>query len=350
MTKQVGIGVVGLGKIGRLHARNVAWRVRGARLAAVCDANHETLAQASVEFDAPAYPLVEELVADSHVDAVLVASTAESHAAVIAAVAWAGKHVFSEKPVGLTLEQTDPVLQLVLDAGLHFQIGFQRRWDPAFVEARRRIEAGAIGAPLLYKAHGRDPQFTGRLQDPATSGGIFLDAAIHDYDAARFLLGREVVRVTAQGATLMHHHLTVLGDIDTCATTLVFEGGALGLTEWNRCSPYGYDVRAEVIGTEGALQIGSVRRGDVTLLNESGATVETTPWFAERFGEAYRAEIEAFVDAVREGHAASPGIEDARRSLLVALTARASYERGVTREVPELPPLVRHPPSAQQSG
>lgn len=339
---QVGVGVVGLGRIGRLHARNMAWHVRGARLAAVCDASHETLAQASAEFDVPAYPLVGELMADPHVDAVIIASTAESHTSVIEAAARAGKHVFSEKPVGLTLEQTDPVLQLLLDVGLQFQLGFQRRWDPVFVEARRRIEAGAIGAPLLFKAHGRDPQFTGALQDPTTSGGIFLDAAIHDYDAARFLLGREVVRVTAQGATLLHRHLIALGDIDTCATTLEFEGGALGLTEWNRCSPYGYDVRAEVIGSEGALQIGSLRRTDVTLLNQTGAAYETTPWFAERFADAYRAEIEAFVRSVREGNPASPSIEDARRSLLIALTARESFALGTAVEVPDLPPLARH--------
>src|SRR5207237_8277559 len=132
------------------------------------------------------------------------------------------------------LPEVDAVLQVVLDAGLTFQIGFQRRWDPEFREARRLIETGAIGRPLLFKAHGRDPQFTGPMQDPLTGGGIFLDAAIHDYDAGRFLLGQEVVSVSAQGATLLHTHLTALGDIDTCATELTFAGGALALTERNR--------------------------------------------------------------------------------------------------------------------
>jgi inositol 2-dehydrogenase len=337
--ESIGVGVIGLGRIGWMHAQNVAWRIRGVRLAAACDAVEEVRDRARAELYVPCFERVEELVERSDVDAVLIASTAETHAAMIETAVKAGKHVFSEKPIGLTLEQTDPVLQRVLDSGLRFQIGFQRRWDASFLEARRRIQAGEIGRPIVFTAHGRDPRFTGAFQDPAKSGGIFLDAAIHDYDAARFLLGREVVRVCAQGATLVHHHLTPLGDVDTCATVLTFDDGALGIVEWNRCSAYGYDVRAEVQGTEGALQIGSLRRHDVMRLDARGVLHDTPPWFAERFGDAYRAQIEGFATAIRDGTFATPGVEDARRSLLVALTARESAQRGVPVAVPELPPL-----------
>lgn len=339
MVATIGLGVIGLGKIGRMHAAHLATGIRGARLSAVCDADPAALAWGTAEFDVPGFAAVEHLLARSDVGGIVIASTAETHAAIIATAVRAGKPVFSEKPVALTLAETDLALQQVVDAGLPFQIGFQRRWDAAFVEAHRKIDAGEVGRPLLFKAHGRDPQFTGAMQDPTKSGGIFLDAAIHDYDAARFLMGDEIVRVSAHGAILLHEHLTALGDIDTCATVLTFAGGALGLTEWNRCSSYGYDVFAEVVGSEATLRIGSLQRTAVLMLSPAGVTHDTAPWFAERFGDAYRAELEAFAAAVREGRPASPGIGDARVSLNVALRARESFQQARTLDVPPLDPL-----------
>jgi scyllo-inositol 2-dehydrogenase (NAD+) len=340
MAPGIAVLVVGLGKIGWMHASNVAYRIPRVRLAAVCDADAGVLSRAEAEFGVPASQDLVVSLGRADVDAVLIASPARTHAAVISAAVAAGKHVFSEKPVGLSLEDTDPVLQQVLDAGGVFQIGFQRRWDPDFREARRLIDAGAIGRPLLYKAHGRDPQFTGPLQDPATGGGIFLDAAIHDYDAARFIVGQEVERVSAHGATLMHHQLTALGDVDTCATVLSFAGGALGLTEWNRIACYGYDVFAEVLGDEGALRVGGLQRTSVVTLSRAGATHDVTPWFADRFGEAYCAEVEAFAESVLSGGRATPGIEDARRSLQIACAARDAYRTGAAIDIPALAPLV----------
>ena len=340
MVEAVAMGVIGLGKIGRLHAAHLASGIRGARLAAVCDADPATLAWGTAEFGAAGFSTPEELLAQDFVDAVIIASTAETHAAIISAAVHAGKHVFSEKPVALTLEETDRALQQLVDAGLQFQIGFQRRWDAAYVEAKRKIVAGEIGRPLLFTAHGRDPQFTGDLQDPDKSGGIFLDAAIHDYDAARFLMGDEIARLTAHGATLLHERLTALGDVDTCVTILNFRGGAMGIAEWNRCASYGHDVCAEELGSEATLRIGKLQQTDVLVLSRSGVTHDTVPWFAERFAAAYRAEVEAFCVAIRDNSPASPGVEDARIALSVALRARDSFHRGESLDVATVEPLT----------
>jgi predicted dehydrogenase len=323
MTDRIGLAVIGVGRMGRLHAANAA-SLPGARLVAVCDVDPAAREWVAAELDVRALPSVEAVLERGDVDAVVVATTTRTHA-----------------QIGLTLEETDAVLQALVHAGLQFQIGFQRRWDPAFVAARRAIEAGAIGEPRLFKAHGRDPQPASlAYHDPANSGGIFLDAAIHDYDAARFLMGREVARVTAHGATLVHQPLATVGDVDTCVTVLEFQGGGLGVCEWNRFAVYGYDAWAEVQGPEGALRLGGLQQTALLALGRAGVSHDTMPGFLERFHDAYRAELAAFVGALREGRPASPGVEDARRALQIALRARESFQQGRTLDVAALPALT----------
>jgi len=321
--ERVRLGVIGYGKLGSVHAANVA-AIPGAELLAVCDPNPDALTRAVDRHGVVALPDLDDFLA-LPLDGVVIASNTPLHAEHIRAAALAGKAIFTEKPVGLSLASTDDVLQHVVDAGVPFQIGFQRRWDERYQHAKAVIDSGEIGDPVLFKCHGRDPD----ASDPANwgldrNGGLFLNCAIHDYDAARFLMGREVERLCATGAALVHKGLGDLGDADTCATSLFFGENAMALTEWSRYACYGYDIAMEVVGTRGIVQFGQQRDWMVIIrrsADRSGSVFDV-------FGDAYRRSMEGFVDAIVTGLDTRPGVEDARIALHLALTARQSFELG----------------------
>jgi predicted dehydrogenase len=333
--ERVRLGVIGFGKLGSIHAANVA-TTRGAELVAVCDPNPVALARAVHRHGVVAVPDLDDFLA-LPLDGVVIASNTPLHAEHIRAAALAGKAIFSEKPVGLSLPGTDDVLQQVVDAGVPFQIGFQRRWDERYQQAKAVIDSGEIGDPVLFKCHGRDPD----ASDPANwgldrNGGLFLNCAIHDYDAARFLMGREVERLCATGAALVHKGLGDLGDADTCATSLFFGGDAMALTEWSRYACYGYDIAMEVVGTRGIVQFGQ-QRDWMVIIRRSASDVGSV---FDVFGDAYRRSMEGFVDAIVTGLPTRPGVQDARIALHLALTARQSFELGGnTLDVAALAPL-----------
>jgi len=339
--RRVPLGVIGFGKLGAVHARSIADSTH-AKLVAVCDVSAEACERAE-SYGVPATTDLDEFLSLG-IQGVVIASTTPMHTAHIQAAARAGKAIFTEKPVGLTLKDTDVVLQEVVDAGVPFQIGFQRRWDARYRQAKDVISSGEIGDPVLFKTHGRDPN----ASNPANwgldrNGGLFLNCAIHDIDAARFLMGRQVDAVCATGGALVHTGLRGLGDIDTCTTSLFLGEQAMAMTEWSRYASYGYDIAMEVVGTRGLVQFGSRRDEElgVRLSNSHGTTV------FDVFGDAYRASIEAFIDAVATGEATEPGVEDARVALQIALEARRSFECGGTRlPVPPLPPLRPSDPVA----
>ncbi len=335
---ELGFGVIGLGRIGRVHAANAARAVRGARLLAVCDVGAAAGEEVSTELNAAACAEPEAMLGRADIQAVIIATSTVTHAGLIAAAAAAGKAVFCEKPVALSMAESDAALRAVVQAGIPFQIGFQRRWDAAYLLARQQIEAGAIGRPRLLRAIGRDPAPAPiAYHDPAHSGGIFLDAAIHDFDAARFIMGQEVLRVRAHGANLVYPELATINDLDTCVTLLDFAGGGLGITEWNRFAGYGEDVYAEVQGTEGTLRIGGTQERPVLTLAAGRASRELIGGFGQRFAGAFRDELQAFVDALRAGEEPRPGVEDARRALQIALCARQSF---AARRAIDVPPLA----------
>ena len=263
------LGVVGVGEMGRRHAENLRRSVPHARLVAVADIDLErarTVA-AELEIDA-AYPSVEALAAHSGLDAVVIASPPKYHLPAIVAAAAAGKHVFCEKPLALSLDDADAALDAVRKAGVILQVGHMRRYDPPYAAARSRIEAGEIGQIVVFKSIGRDQETSpaGACQVEA-NGTLFHDSTAHDFDLARWLTGDEIVEVHAFGSTVAIPELRRVDAFDAGVVNLQFASGAIGNIESFMDAKYGYDIRTEIVGTKGTLFVGqlaadSTRRDD----------------------------------------------------------------------------------------
>jgi predicted dehydrogenase len=332
----VKVGLIGFGRLGKIHAKSIHSSDYG-DLVSVCDRSSEKLNEAKEKYNLQTYLDINEFLA-SDIDAVVIASSTPMHLRHISLAASANKSIFTEKPVGLSLAETDGALAKVVKAGVKFQIGFQRRWDSDYLAMKQTIDSGSLGRPVLFKAYGRDPN----ASNPQNwgldkNGGLFLNAAIHDYDAARFILDSEVSKVSAVGATLVHHGLNEFDDIDTCNTTLFMKNGTMAITEWSRYASYGYDVAAEVICEHGRIEIGTKRNSRLTIYkeNEKAASVY------EIFESAYKNEINAFLMAVQNDASTSPNITDARAALQIALAARESFtQQGRYITLSELTPLT----------
>lgn len=323
---KLGIGVIGMGVMGARHAETLARWVAQARLVAVADTDRARARTVAGKLRvAHVYASAEEVLARRDVDAVVIASPARFHAQAIIAAARAGKAILCEKPLALTLEDADTALAAVERAGVPLQIGFMRRYDPAYAEAKRRIEAGAIGAPLLFKAIGRDPAppppsyFRGGL-----SGGLFLDSSIHEFDLARWLMEDEVAEVHAFAA-VRNPELAQFGDIDAGVVNLRFVRGGIGNVESFRQARYGYDIRTEIVGSKGTLQVGYLRQTAQVVLSGAGARHDVVGHWLVRFAEAYLNELRDFVETIRAGRQPRVSGEDGRRVLAIALAAERSY-------------------------
>ncbi len=335
MIKPLRMGLIGLGRLGTLHADSIDLSTQ-AELVAIHDTSTEALGRAEDKYSAKTYHQLEDFLAEP-MDAVIVSSSTSEHLLHIKALAEKGIAIFTEKPIGLTLESTDKVLKLIVEDKVPFQIGFQRRWDPRYIKAKKLIESGEIGDPVLFKSYGRDPN----ASHPSKwgldkNGGLFLNAAIHDYDAARYLMGREVESISATGAALVHKDLKAVNDIDTCSSTLTLGADVIAITEWGRYATYGYDIGFEVVGTKGMIRVGLQEEPTFYIRHSNSES----PSVYKVFAEAYRAEIDGFIDAIRRGTSPTPGIEDARRALNIALKAReSSSQGGQTVTIPTLPSL-----------
>jgi myo-inositol 2-dehydrogenase / D-chiro-inositol 1-dehydrogenase len=339
----LGVGLIGAGKIGRVHARNLAGHLSGARLVAVADPDAEAASAVAEGLGVCAvYVAAEELLANDAVDAVVIASPAPTHADLIDAAAASGKHVFCEKPIALDLAVIDEALGSVARAGVTLQVGFQRRFDRSFRQARDLIAAGRIGQPRLVRVTSRDPQ-PAPIQYLRESGGLFMDMTIHDFDVARFLIGEEVDEVTALGAVLVDPAIGAeANDVDTAIVMLRYASGALGVIDNCRQAAYGYDQRAEVLGSEGAVMVSNEELDRTVLVTADGArNANPKPWFTDRYADAYAAEMQAFVDAVRSGHPAEVGGEDGRAPVAIALAAQRSALEGRPILVSSVEPLRR---------
>jgi myo-inositol 2-dehydrogenase/D-chiro-inositol 1-dehydrogenase len=330
--RKLRIGLLGAGRIGRIHGGNVAAHPR-ARLAAVADASPEAahaLAAATGAEVADAHAIV----AAPDINAIVICTPTDTHADFIERGARAGKAIFCEKPVSLDTERTRACVRVVEETGAALMIGFNRRFDPSFSTLRRRIREGEIGDVELVTILSRDPG----PPPPdylVRSGGLFRDMMIHDFDMARFLLGEEPVEVHAVASNLVDPAIGRAGDVDTAAVMLKTASGKIAQISNSRRATYGYDQRIEVHGSLGLLAAGNRRTTTVEFADARGYSVDPAlPFFLERYAEAYRAELDAFVTGVIEGSALSP---TGRDGLKAQQLADAATEAARTGQVIRLP-------------
>jgi myo-inositol 2-dehydrogenase / D-chiro-inositol 1-dehydrogenase len=323
----LGVGIVGLGRIGWFHAQQLRSGISGARLvAAAVDPDHQRRLLASGEAPCALVDDVEALLALPDLDAVVIASPSSLHEAHIGLAAAAGKPIFAEKPIADSVAGARRAAEAVRAAGIPFQIGFQRRFDPAYRRARDYIEDGAIGTVEMFRGITCDT--LPPVEFLRTSGGLFWDLAIHDFDAARFLTGDEIAAVHAVGTVLVEPRLAEFDDIDYGIVTLRFRGGALGVCQASWRTPYGYDIRAEVHGSLGKVVAEVDDKYPTRLYDRRGRVSERHDLFTERFADAYRTELQSFVDAVRSGQTPAPGLDDALRAVEISDAATRSRREG----------------------
>ncbi|MBM3269786.1 MAG: inositol 2-dehydrogenase [Candidatus Sericytochromatia bacterium] len=333
MPGKVRLGLIGAGRIGRVHAHNIAFRCPDADLVVVADTDPEAARSCAEACGAGGWTTnYHQVLEDPAVHAVVIASPTDTHARIIEEAAREAKDILCEKPIDLSLARVDEALAMVARSGVRLQIAFNRRFDPSFRRARDMVAAGKIGAPHLLRLTSRDPSLPSR-EYLAAAGGLFTDMTIHDFDMARWLLGEEVVGVWAQGAALVDPTLVELGDIDAAVISLRFASGALGCIDNHRGSAYGYDVRAEVHGSEGAVVVGNLAPTTLVHYRRDGLLADPPlHWFIERFEQAYVEELREFVRCLREDRAPSPDGADGRAPLLLAAAANRSLRE--RREVP----------------
>lgn len=324
------LAVVGVGRIGLTHAESLAKRVKGAQLVAVTTARPERAAAARERCgDVAVYPDLEALLGAQRLDAVVLATSTSAHADNVVRCAQAGLDIMCEKPLALNLPDCDRAIAAVEQAGVKLMMGHVRRFDAGHVEAGRFIAAGAIGRPLVFRSISGDtdpppPSFA----DLKVSGGLLLDAMYHDLYLSRWLMADEIERAYAEGGALVDPAIGAVGDVDNSVVTLRFEGGAMGSLYTSRTCRYGHDLRIEVIGDEGAVQIGRFRQTPVRLLDRGGVHHDM-PWTTpDRLGDAFDAELQAFLDClIQDTPSPVPG-EESRATVAAALAATKSLHTG----------------------
>jgi myo-inositol 2-dehydrogenase/D-chiro-inositol 1-dehydrogenase len=321
------IAVLGAGRIGRIHGHNAA-RHPGATLVAVADP-HGPSAEALAGATGAAVAPLDGIVERPDVDAILICTPTTTHADLIERGARAGKAVFCEKPVDLSSERIERCLDVVERAGTPLMIGFNRRFDPNFARLRQRLADGEVGEVEIVTILSRDPNPPPATY-VATSGGLFRDMMIHDLDMARFLLlGDEPVEVHAVGSSLVDPEIGRAGDVDTAAVLLKTAAGRIVQISNSRRATYGYDQRVEVHGSKGMIRAGNIHRTTVEVATESGFTADPVQdFFLERYAEAYRAELTAFLDAVAAGTTPAPTGQDGLKAQRLADAATESAQSG----------------------
>ena len=326
MTAKLNIGLIGAGRIGRVHAENLAYLIPGINLASVADVFLEAAEKCAADFQIPSVTQdPQTIINDGDIDAVIICSSTDTHAQFIADAANAGKHIFCEKPIALDLGVIDEALAAVERSGVKLQLGFNRRFDPNFKQARDMVAAGEIGTPHIVHIISRDPA-PPPVEYIKVSGGIFLDQTIHDFDMSRFLLDSEVEEVYAVGGVMADPAIGEAGDIDTAITNLRYANGAIGMIDNSRQAVYGYDQRVEVFGSEGTVVVGN-RTPHTAVYSNAQAVQSAKPlyFFLERYMDAYLAEMKVFIDCVVQDTPPPVTGMDGRIPVVMGLAAWKSY-------------------------
>jgi myo-inositol 2-dehydrogenase/D-chiro-inositol 1-dehydrogenase len=330
------IGVIGCGRIGRMHAELVTRQVPGAALATVYDVVSEAAAGVSENLGVRAAASTDEVVTAADVDAVAICSPTETHVPLIEASAAAGKAIFCEKPLSLDLPEVDRALAAVEAAAVPFQVGFNRRFDPSHRVVRDRVAAGDVGDVHLVHITSRDPE-PPPLEYLRTSGGMFLDQTIHDFDMARFVTGTEVVEVYARGLVRGNPAVAEMGDVDTAVVVMTHTDGVITTIDNSREAVYGYDQRVEAFGSRGMAVSENALTTTSVFRDENGGQVSKLPFFfLERYIPSYVAEWVAFVEMVTTGGPSPVGAADGRAPLVLGLAAWKSVREGRVVRVDEI--------------
>ena len=299
--KKIKFGVIGVGRIGKIHIENLATRISNAEVLAIADVLEEETKNVAVEFSIPfVFQDYKDVINHPEIEAIVISSPTDTHAQYIVEAAAAGKHIFCEKPVDLSIDKIKSAMDAVEKAGVKLMVGFNRRFDSNFSKIKRTVKDGSIGDPHILKITSRDPA-PPPIEYVKVSGGLFLDMAIHDFDMARYVVGSEIKEVFAQGAVLVDRQIGEAGDIDTAITILRFENGSIGVIDNSRKAIYGYDQRVEVFGSKGMIQVENKRPDNHVYYNESGS-YGSLPlnFFIDRYTQSYIDEMKAFVNSIME--------------------------------------------------
>jgi len=327
--RKVNIGVIGVGRIGRMHTRNLKYQVSGVNVLGVVDVLEKAAQRIAKDLE---IPIAEKdyhcLLENKDIDAVIICSSSDTHAQIISEAAEAGKHIFCEKPIALDIDKIDQAITAVKKAGVKLQVGFNRRFDPSFKKAKNLVASGKIGTPHLVRITSRDPE-PPPISYVKVSGGIFLDMMIHDFDMARYLLDQEVVELMAVGSCLVDPAIGEAGDIDTAIVTLKYEKGAWGTIDNSRKAVYGYDQRIEIFGSEGCVMVGNKKPTEVAVIGtEDARSDKPIFWFIERYTEAFLAEMKEFIKCIQEDTRPPVGGFDGKISVQMGYAAKESLIKG----------------------
>ncbi|MDP8243069.1 MAG: inositol 2-dehydrogenase [Candidatus Hinthialibacter antarcticus] len=326
-SNKVNVGVIGTGRIGRVHAEHLAYRISNARLEAICDVNFSSAQECAAQLNVKnVYDSAEPILADGKIDAVVICSSTNTHAPLIEQAAQAGKHVFCEKPIDYDLARIDHALKVVEQSGVKFMVGFNRRFDPNFLEVHRKITSGAIGDPQILKITSRDPS-PPPIEYVKVSGGMFLDMTIHDFDMARYLVGSDITGVYAAGGVLVDPRIGDAGDIDTALITLHFSNGAIGVIDNSRQAAYGYDQRVEVFGSDGMISAENNTPTRTQISNKDGIhSPLPLHFFMDRYIDSYIEEMRQFIDSVVNDTPPPVTGIDGRQPVEIGLAAQLSLK------------------------
>jgi scyllo-inositol 2-dehydrogenase (NAD+) len=334
MKKKINVGLVGTGRLGKMYAEFLTRQVSAVNLVAVADLIPERADDCAALFEVPhVYYHHQDLNADKDVEAVIVTATTMNHKEIVVDAAEKGKAVFCEKPMTLNLQEAREMKNVVEKTGIFYQQGYMRRFDAGQAAAKARIDAGEIGKPVVFRGSSRDP-YLPELDylRPENSGGQILDMAIHDIDIARWYMG-DIASIYAIGGVLAYPEVAATGDTDNVIMVMKFADGSLGEIDISRNGVYGYDIRAEVLGTRGTLKVGYLRETPVMLLTKNNVSHDVVPYFPERFAQAYVSQLNDFIGNLIDGKKPMITIEDGIAGLQAAVAATASLKSNTMVEV-----------------
>lgn len=329
MTK-LGIGVLGVGTMGKQHAYNLRHRIPEAKLIAVADTDANRAQQVADELEIDHfYTNVEALAERKDIQAIVVVTPAKFHGTAMKVCAHAGKDIFCEKPFTLTVEEADEILDLTHQAGVQVQVGHVRRYDPPNVRAKRRIESGEIGDPVIFKSIARDPAPPPvSYMASGVNGMFFQDSTVHEFDLGRWIMNDEISEIHAYGAVLVFPEIAQFNDIDTALLNMKFSRGALGAVENYMQSAYGYDVRTEIVGSKGTIITGYLQQTAEVVLTANGAKTDVVDHFLVRFADGYLHQMRDFVQTILADRPVKVDGFDGRQAVAVAAAAERSYREG----------------------